>query len=1120
MMPLYIVLGVIVVALIALTVIFLRKRKKEKAAAAAGGYEEAAAPGGDEVAVLIHEAEGKLAGAKIPGARVANLPAFILAGDSGTTKTTVMLNSGLEPELVAGQVYQGGNTTPTRSANFWFSRRAVFVEAGGPLLADRGRWARFIKRMQPKGSVVGKGEQAPRAVVVCYDCENFTRPGALDAASAAAQNLRARLGEMSQAMGINLPVYVLFTKADRMPFFTEYVRNLNNEEATQVVGVTLPMVQKRSEGVYAEEEGQRLTAHFEQLFRSLADARPEFLSRENDATKLPPAYEFPREFRKIRPALVQFLVDLCRPSQLTVGPFLRGYYFTGVRPIVINDAAPVAAPVPQQAASAGATSMFSVRGGVAPAQAAPAAPVTGRKVPQWLFLSHLFNDVLLADKAAQGASGASIKVSGARRWLFLGIAAFCFLLLVFFTISFFRNHGLESDVRAAALGIPPGESTGADLPSLMALQKLDSLRDQLQTIAKWRVDGHPISYGAFLYIGDDLYDEARKIYCDRFKQLLLRQTQGYMLSYLNGASTTSAEYGPVYEALRGYLITTQRPDKSDSQLPPALMRFWTNDGARTIDPDRKRLAQAQFDFYQQDLLVQPACVGGGDPVAIAGARSYLKKMGGVQAFYQGLLARANAQFKRINFNAEFPGSEKAVVDPFWVKGAFTKDGWKFMSDKIAHPDNKGETWVLGDDGTAGVDLAKLAADVKPLYVKDYLDQWRTYLKQATVLRCSTPPDAANKLALLSSPQSPLLELFSLASQHTDVNDPDIKKAFQPVQSVVPPTSTDRLTGPSNQSYMQGLLELQNSVDASKDQNPLSDAAVSSIQGAAGKAKSGATQLAYGFTLDPGGVDKESGRLLMAPITNTEGCCKGPSTLDALNGAARGLCAQFRPLLSKYPFNLNATPEATVEDVNKVFKKPDGALWVFYDQNLKALLPKQGNTYTPVPGKVTLSQPFVTYITTALTFGDALYAEGPDPKFTYKLTPVTAEGVNGSVLRIDGQTLTWAQGSPMAAQQFVWQGSGTHGTRATVRFGGTGLDWQDQAGLWSVFRFFNDAENWTPTATGQTLEWTVRIGKGGAAKIEGTDKPLKVRYELNMGTTPPLFNKAYFARMACVANVGK
>ena len=128
-------------------------------------------------------------------------------------------------------------------------------------------------------------------------------------------------------------MYVLFTKLDRLPFFTEFVTNLSNEESTQVVGVTLPMTAVRSDGVYGEEETARLTDQFERLFKSFADARPDFLGRETNPQNLPAAYEFPREFRKIRPAVVQFLVDLGRPSQLTVGPFLRGFYFTGVRPV-------------------------------------------------------------------------------------------------------------------------------------------------------------------------------------------------------------------------------------------------------------------------------------------------------------------------------------------------------------------------------------------------------------------------------------------------------------------------------------------------------------------------------------------------------------------------------------------------------------------------------------------------------------------------------------------------------------------------------------------------------------------------------------------------------------------
>ena len=138
--------------------------------------------------------------------------------------------------------------------------------------------------------MLGKGGQAPRAAVVCFDSETFTRAGAQEAVVNAARALRARLGEISQALGINLPVYVLFTKMDRLPFFTEYVRNLSNDEATQVVGATLPLLTGRSEGVYAEEETVRLSGAFERLFRSLADARPEFLARDTDPAKLPATY--------------------------------------------------------------------------------------------------------------------------------------------------------------------------------------------------------------------------------------------------------------------------------------------------------------------------------------------------------------------------------------------------------------------------------------------------------------------------------------------------------------------------------------------------------------------------------------------------------------------------------------------------------------------------------------------------------------------------------------------------------------------------------------------------------------------------------------------------------------
>src|ERR1022692_3589160 len=324
MPALYVIFGLVLIALIVLAVLwYFLKGNKAKVAPAADANDPGGA-GNEEIDSLVREAERRL-GASKQGDRLGNLPIFFLAG----------------------LVYRDNPLVPTRTANLWFSRRTIFVEAGGRLLSEPAMWTRLIRKLQPRSSVASQSAQAPRAVLVCYDAETFTRPGAQESATAAARNLRARLGEMSQAFGINLPVYALFTKMDRLPFFTEYVRNLTKEEAGQVLGATIPMRDVRAGGVYGEEQTARITADFERLFRSLADARPEFLGRETDATKQPGAYEFPREFRKIRAAVVQFLVDICQPSQLTVGPFLRGFYFTGVRPIVINEVAPVAAAAPQ-----------------------------------------------------------------------------------------------------------------------------------------------------------------------------------------------------------------------------------------------------------------------------------------------------------------------------------------------------------------------------------------------------------------------------------------------------------------------------------------------------------------------------------------------------------------------------------------------------------------------------------------------------------------------------------------------------------------------------------------------------------------------------------------------------
>jgi len=204
----------------------------------------------------------------------------------------------------------------------------------------------------------------------------------------------------------------LFTKLDRVSFFPEFVRGLNKEQASEILGATLP-VRSLTSGVYAEEETRRLSKAFDELFYSLAERRLDLLARENDGSQLAAIYEFPRELRKLRTLLVQFLVDLTRPSQLSVNPFLRGFYFSGVRPVIVDDVA-VAAPqvqAPDLSSGAGATRIFSGAGFGGTPAASPAPGSTSRKVPQWVFLSQLFNDIIVNAGETARPSGAEISAT-------------------------------------------------------------------------------------------------------------------------------------------------------------------------------------------------------------------------------------------------------------------------------------------------------------------------------------------------------------------------------------------------------------------------------------------------------------------------------------------------------------------------------------------------------------------------------------------------------------------------------------------------------------------------------------------------------------------------------------
>ncbi|HEU4628703.1 MAG TPA: ImcF-related family protein [Gemmatimonadaceae bacterium] len=1133
---------------------YLHRKARAEAGAAAPADADVA-----EIDAAVATAQERLAAAKLAGgARLGALPAVLVLGPAGGAKTTMIVRSGLEPELLAGEVFRGEQIVPTRLVNLWYVRGpgsggasgAILAEAGGQVATEAPKRTRLLQRLQPLrlGAALGRGAQAPRLAVVCFPCDEFLKPGSTDSVPAAARQLRAVLAETAEALGIRLPVYVLFTKMDRVPGFADFVQNLSRDEVREVLGTTLPAV--TGDGIYAERETARLSEAFRQLVESLAARRLAVLPREHAAERKPGAYEFPREVRKIAPLAVQFLVELGRPSQLAVSPFVRGFYFTGVRAVVITEqagggAAVVAAPgapaAPQ--AASGATSVFGAlrTPGAAGGPAAPAvpaaAPVT-RKKPQWVFLERVFPEVVLADEAARRATEAGTRVSGMRRAL-LAAAALLFVLLGgAFTLSWAGNRGIArrtiravqaTTPAAGAVGAPaaPDAALGA-LPDVDALRRLDSLRAEVARLGEYGRDGAPLRLRWGLYTGDRLYPDARRAYFARFERTLLAPARGALLRTLQGlpeSPTTTTDYGPTYDALKAYLITSGHADKSTVPfLAPALLRAWLD--GRQLDPERTALAQRQFEFYADELRRADPYDYAPEQVAVERGRAFLRQFEGADRIYQFMASEAARSNAAVQFNRSVPGSAAYVVDTYEVPGAFTKGGWAFMQDALKNVDRflKGEEWVLGPDATAPtVDRRELAAQLRARYEADYVRHWREYLRAGRVARYANLKDAAQKLQALSGPQSPLLAMLALASRNTAVDSAGaVTRAFQPVHAVLPPAVTDKYVSEANAPYVQALAALGAAVDQAAAAPPgQGEAAAQQAAGSASQAKLAVNQVAQGFNVDTAGhVEAIVQQLLSEPIVAVEPYLRNVGSGE-LNAAGARFCASFGTLMGKYPFDPNAATEATVDEVAGMFKPGTGLMWTFYDEVLQKVLARQGNQVVPRPGApMAPNAAFVGFFNRAALLSAALFPDGSeDPRFSFALRPVLSEAIPGVTVAVDNQVARFTR-TANDLTPFQWQASTARSARLAGQLGGAEVNFLGPYnGPWALFKLFHRADRWQGANGTYTVEWTPRMS-GGQPMTLADGTPVRVVVELRLPGVPPVLQRGWFDGLRCVSRVAQ
>lgn len=1046
-----------------------------------GREPEAESTADDEIDSLWAEARRRLAGApSAPEDRFGRLPLVFVLGLPGSAKTTVVVRGGPDPDLLAGAVGAGDTAEPTRTLNVWYGGGTVFLEAAHAVVADEKRWSRLLRWARPDrmAAALGTGAQAPRIALVCVSAADLIAASGGSGLREAARELRAQLARAGEVLGIELPVYVLFTQADRVGYFQDYFRNLSWDEAQEVLGVTLPLALAGRERAYAESEAHRVRAAFDRMIHSLALRRSELLGREPRLDIRSGLYEFPRELAKLRDRVSEFLVELGRPSHLGVSPFLRGFYFTGVRPVVVESgdrAQRAAAPVLPQSSPA-ATTVFDARA----LQSSQAAPVGGpsreRRIPQWVGLSRFFREVILADPAATALTAGGHRVNLVRRAVLTLVAGAAVFAAFMLTVSYGRNRALQRDVVAAARDLAAMPVGAGGTPTYPELAELDTLRAQIARIREYERDGRPWSLGFGLYRGRALLPEARRIYFASFEELLGRDARRSLITRLARipeAERGSTSYQEGYDGLRTHLVTTSAPERSSPEfVTPVLLNSWSGD--RELDPQVRDVVAAQFDLYATELPEgNPIPGAAADAELVDRMRRFLRSSSDEDRYYRAVVDEVSRETEPFDFDRTYR-SGRIVRQPHVVAGAYTPEGWAKVHDRLERISEllSYEDWVTGDPARAPENLEALADELRTRYVADYRGQWQAFLDSAQVPPFADAEDAARRLEMLGDAESVLLRLIAVTSTATAVDSARFFAAFQPAQLVVP-ASSERLVNQWTDPYLRALGGVASTLaTAATQRGPAREMALNQASQEARRARDAMGQLAveYDIAAEAQRVRRAVQSLLEAPIRQAERVIGALPALE-LNEKASELCRQFSAVTSGYPFTADASRQVTVDEVAGLLRPGESTLWDFHRENLTGLIAERGSRYRAVVGASPVPNPgFVQFFDRAAAVSLALFPEGastPEVLFALALRPTAA--VPRITVTIGGRSQSFDR-TATALVPFTWRPGDA--VRVDAALDGGTVTVIEASGTWGLFRVF-DTARWSQESSGRDrVTWSL------------------------------------------------
>jgi type VI secretion system protein ImpL len=677
---------------------------------------------------------------------------YAMSGPPGAGKTTALMNAGLRFPLAeeAGAAALKG-VGGTRSCEWWFTEQAVLIDTAGRYTtqdsdagADRAGWYGFLdllKNTRPKQPLNG--------VIVAIALNDIvTSPNS--AGLVHARLIRQRVNELQTHLSLNIPTYVLFTKADLIAGFTEFFGNLDSTERSQVWGMTFDLAADRRG--YAEM--------FATQFRDLVGRLEPFLFRrletERSLERRTLIAMFPGQMRSLEQPLTAFLKAVLSETPGETDPFLRGVYFTS--------ATQEGTPIDRLTGTVARLFSLELR--------RPPVPRAG--AGQSYFLERLLHEVIFGE-----ARLVSTPPATARRHELIRAAGLTMAGLAVVTIG-----GLLWHVRAAGLqeinnsmAAVQAYEHAADKLSLSRVADADlrpvvPLLDKARAMAPEVEEKAGPEFGFFQY--PKLGAATRVLYRHALERILLPRLVWRLELQIRG-NMNRPEF--LYEATRVYLMIG-----GAGPLDRSLVRGWMRLDWQGLYPDDQTGGfQESLLGHLDALLAKPLPSVPLDGGLVARARETFVKVSPAQRAYSRIQLSAAAQRlapwrpSEVLGAAGIPLFMRTSGRPLseGVAGLFTVEGFHtFLRPRLnaAARAIAAESWVIGqltNIDTGDAQMRTLESDIIRLYEVDYAQVWDAMLGDLNVIQLKLVSQAARDLYILASPQSPMRALLaSIARQLT------------------------------------------------------------------------------------------------------------------------------------------------------------------------------------------------------------------------------------------------------------------------------------------------------------------------------------------------------------------